>query len=831
MAVEYNADICKQLRQKVSELSLHRPVKISRYEAGDEISYNIKEVATGSQARVTVEIEKFVGGGFAGQVYKVKITQIGQGTLKSLSIGQVCAIKILIPPSGFSQLFRNFIYATAFQAPFQLQVNPAASRAGAIYQKFIRRAAKIKFGSEQTVVDIHATLIDENFGSCGELSEWIEGRTWLLEVDENLDTLALWRKGKKPNIEKLGSLEYRTKRRFMHDFVELLREMGASELARQYEWSTCKSQPNCLKCKDRLDNQADGLVAVDFRAGLALLAILPMSPGDFELILQGLSKGKLVQFDRPDLAKLKRYIARYPNEFSDMTGMLEELEEKEEIYRNSIIDITNHRTRLLHDGKLWRTIFGSAVTGWKTRNIIDDKTEQKLLKSKIGTFIFFAIGLIPFLGRFIRRIWARPDWRKHYTSILTNFSYLKKALSAKITEKAVIWHRAGRISDRKALKISGSIILFMLHIPFSLLPAGLHRFLTDFKRFTRSLGFIFVRPLKLYFNGKLREQWLRDMIEEGKTKHILSDEDADTILGQLSEPFIQKYLVSLVVHLMTLPVTQIVSIAVAWIYTIKHPELSEAEKTGAFLGIVALFQITPISPGSICRGLYTVSMAIKDRSFKDYNIAIFLSFFKYIGYLAFPIQMTHHYPAMARFMAGHWATGAVPVVPVFGEQGALLEHWVFSLFYNWPLTIRRRMLNRAKIRALAPARYWHVILTALAGAGLFGILDLLYSNNYNSLPTLRNIWWLAFLVPVGCGWAVTIGCGGAAIWKRLSAAAVCGILTGMIYTAITAVIIQLTGVGPIDIVITGIWRIFAFCVFTAIGAIIAELKLPDPQLK
>ena len=99
------------------------------------------------------------------------------------------------------------------------------------------------------------------------------------------------------------------------------------------------------------------------------------------------------------------------------------------------------------------------------------------------------------------------------------------------------------------------------------------------------------------------------------------------------------------------------------------------------------------------RGLYVLYLVIRERNFKDYNIAVFLGFFKYIGYLAFPIQMAYRYPTLARFMAVHWATGAVPAIPVFGEKGALLEHTVFCTFYNWPLTIRRRTRNR--IRRLA----------------------------------------------------------------------------------------------------------------------------------
>ena len=187
----------------------------------------------------------------------------------------------LIPPSGFSRLFRNLLYWIGFQGPFQLQVNPAASKAGALWQKFIRRGAKIRFGDETAVRDIYATFVDDKLGSCGQLSEWIEGRTWRLEVDDRIDLLSKWSQDKmltESEINLLGSQEYRAKRKFMSDFVDLLHDMGAHEFARQYEWSTCKSQPNVLKRHETKNNPSEGLVAVDFRAGLALLPFLPMSP-------------------------------------------------------------------------------------------------------------------------------------------------------------------------------------------------------------------------------------------------------------------------------------------------------------------------------------------------------------------------------------------------------------------------------------------------------------------------------------------------------------------------------------------------------------------------
>jgi hypothetical protein len=583
------------------------------------------------------------------------------------------------------------LYWIGFQGPFQLQVNPAAARSGALWQKFIRRGARILFGTESAVVDIYATFVDNTLGSCGELSEWIEGRTWRLEVDDHLDVLKRWIKGKKVDPQKLGSPEYRAKLEFMRQFVELLHQIGAHEFARQYEWSTWKSQPNCLMRSGSEDSPSKGLTAVDFRAGLALLPFLPMSPGDFKLIVTGLMRGSLVQFDRGDTQKLKHFIKAHKNQFTGTDKMLEELESAEQTYRNSVPDVTHNHIRLLYSPTLWSTMLKSAITGWRVKNLINRRCQDQLQNNTVLTLLFLLLGLIPLIGRFFRRIWGQPFWRTHYRMILTHTGYLRRAIRAKFIEKLISWHRAGRVDDNKALTIAKQIWRCSYHWPLSLLPAGIHKILTDWPHAKERLDYYLLRPVRLYFNNDLREQWLRDMVTEGQQKHLLNNEDAGVILSQIDEPYIQKYLKSLAVHVCTLPVTQVVSVIVAIIYVLANPDMPRAQAYAIGLGIIALFQVVPISPGSLVRGLYVLYLVIKERNFKDYNIAVFLGFFKYIGYLAFPIQMTYRYPTLARFMAGHWATEAVHVVPVFGERGALLEHKIFNLFYNWPLTIRRRM--------------------------------------------------------------------------------------------------------------------------------------------
>ncbi|MBW1850366.1 MAG: hypothetical protein JRJ15_02840 [Deltaproteobacteria bacterium] len=830
MTIQYSVELTRKIEEMFHQAALHRPMRVDCYDVGAELVYDVTEVAGQSEGRVRLIVEKFVGGGFAGQVYQVKVLDMDPEatSIGGLEVGGIYAIKILIPPSNFSRMFRNALYWIGFQGPFQLQVNPAAARAGAIWQKFIRRGAKIHFGNESVVADIHATFIDSRLGSCGELSEWVEGRTWQLEADERLDLLKLWKKGKKIDQKNLGSPEYRAKREFMARFVGLLHNMGGQEFARQYEWSTCKSQPNCLKRTNSEGSPSEGLVAIDFRAGLALLPFLPMSPGDFKLIARGLMRGSLIQFDRGDIGRLEQFVEMHRDEFADMRQLLEELKETERVYRNSIPDITHNHLRLFYSPQLWSTMLDSAVTGWRTRNLLDEQSEIKLRGNRVLTLLFFIIGIIPLIGGVIRKFWCRADWRDHYREMLTSSDYLCRAFRGRIAEKVIGWSRAGRVVGASVLKVARQPVRFFCHLPLSVLPGGLHRFLTDWQFAREILFYLAVRPIRLYFDAELREQWLREMVTEGKKKHLLNDEDAEVILSHVKDFFIQKYLKSLAVHVCTLPVTQVVSVIVALVYVAMHPELSWNEAAVRVGAILVAFQITPVSPGSLVRGFYVLYLVLKERNFRDYNIAVFLGFFKYIGYLAFPIQMAHRYPALARFMAGHWATEAVHAVPVFGERGALLEHGVFCLFYNRPLTIRRRMRIRSEVRMTIKPRYWHIALYTILGAALLGLTDFAYLRNLGGLPGLKDIWPLAVLVPMICGAGVTLGAGGAVMWKRIIGAVICGLAVGILYTVVSA---TLGYGGPITAgeIATGCaWRAFFFTILSAAGVFLTELNLPEP---
>lgn len=831
MEIEYSIQTIRELTETFQEQKILRPMRIQRYEPGTQLSYEVKGIIPANTGHLKLEVEKFIGGGYAGQVYKAKILSIesADGQLEGIHPGHTYAMKILIPPTGFSKLYRNVIYALGFQGPFSLQVNPDAARAGALWQKLIRQGAKTYFGSEKVVVNILATFIDPVLGSCGEISEWIDGRVWHLEVDDDLDARRKWKAG--DSGEGAGSPEYRSKRIFMAHLVDLLHEMGAVELARQYEWWTLKSQPNVLKQTESDPAPEAELVAVDFRAGLAILPFLPMCPADFKLIFKGIGRGSLVQFDRGSIDKLQNFVNNNPETFTGMQDAMEELKEADKSYRSSLPDITHHHFKLIYSRKLWASIMDSSIKSWKIRKIIDKKTLNRLVHNKFLTLIFYFLGLIPILGYFVRRLWGKENYRHHLARLFTSLDYFRRAGRSRIAEILIRWHRTGRVDAKRAKKLAGHPARFLGHLPLSILPAKMHRFFSDRRFALQSLDYIFARPLRLYFKAHARERWLRELVSTGHKNGILSTEEAARINSQIKEPFIQKYLKSLAVHICTVPITQIVSIIVAFTYVKLHPELSwQAASVHAGI-ILGLFQVIPISPGSLVRGFYVSFLVLHERNFKDYNIAFYLSFLKYIGYLAFPIQMAYRYPDLARFMAGHWATGAAHIVPVFGEKGALLEHTFFDLFYNYPLTIGRRIRQRSKLRSGLKPRTWHLPLCVLTGTVFLALTEVVYLQCTGHLPKFGNIWWIALWFPIFTAAGTSVWAGGAAFSKRMTMGAISGALTGLFHAVVsTVLLIVFTGEGELltallgNTAVTALWRVFLFTFAALIGTFITETR-------
>lgn len=687
---KYASELCRQLDSIANAPQLeirHRPV---RYEIGTVLPIDITGVFPAVTGKAELTVDKFLGGGFAGQVYRCTLTALElPETVPGLEVGQLYAVKIVIPPSAFSHWFRNTTYWLAFQGPFSSQVNYGACRAGLLWQKLVRRAGRIQFGRETAVKDAYASFWDPNLNAYGEITEWVEGRMWNLEADDQITRRFDWQN---VPLTETGSPEFVDKRRFMRGMVELMHAMGAPEFARQYEWSTMKSQPNCMK---RTDTEDGGLCAIDFRAGLALLPWLPMSPGDFKLIFDGLFKRRtLVQFDRCDLNKLDAYVAAHPDVFEDVQPMLDELKIQDRAYRRSLLDITHHGLRPTFDRTLQSDVIAGLVEGYQAADLIDETFAEKLRRGGLRFALFHLLGAVPVLGKMIRKRWGNRAFRKHIFSMLTRPAYLKTAIKARAAHDLIAWHRAGRTDETRTRALAAKPLRFLLErFTLGLLPIGLHRFAVRpiIAWYSIIAFFRFIRDFAT--NEAFREKWFLDQVAEGEKDGMLTKAEHDHIVSIIKEPFIVKYLKSTAVHFCTIPVTQIVSVITGgfvYAYFIGKGD-SHAVASAWFAATLVAFQLTPISPGSLCRGFYVVYLMIRERNWRDYLVAAPLSFVKYIGYLAFPLQMTTTYPHLARFLVSRRATALVHIIPVFGEHGALLEHWVFDLFFNVPQIMGRHV--------------------------------------------------------------------------------------------------------------------------------------------
>ncbi len=684
----------KQLEQQFNECNLIRPFSRGCYEAGDELNYEVTGVVPAKTGRVLLRIEKFVGGGFAGQVYRVKLQGL-DGDIVGLVPGQTYAVKILKPPSAFACAFRDFLFMIGYQGRFSAQVNPHAVRVGVLWQKLIRRAAATAFNDNNAVCDTFATFYDAEMHSFGEINEWITGRVWKFEVDDDL--FNRWNFKAEPPADH-NCPEYVHKKIFMDKLVNLLHEMGAPELARQYEWWSCKSQPNALKRTSAADDPAAGLTAVDFRAGLALLPFAPMSPVDFRLILRGLFTGRIVQFDRSDPQKFDEFIEERSEQFADLQPAIDELKEHEPLHRSSLPDITRNHVKLLTNTKTRQAAKVGTITSWLNLGRVDEAHAERLRGSWFMFYILFTLSFVPILGSLFIKLWGDPVTKRHLGTCLVSGSYLWRTMKGTRIEALIAWHRQGRGCDeRLAGLVDRPVRFWAQRIPLGILPPSWHRFVIEpayaKARIRDTLSFTW----KFLRNPPFREAWLLEQVEMGRNEGMLSDEEAAKISEQVKDPFIQKYLRCLAVHICTVPITQVVMVIVGAAvtgYCLTYKGMSWVESLAAGSAAGAVIQISPISPGSLARGFFVLYMMIRERDIRNYYIAAPVSFLHVIGYLAFPLQMVKHDPALARFMAGRWAKNAVHFVPVFGESGGLLEHAVFDVFFNLPLSIKRGFKTR-----------------------------------------------------------------------------------------------------------------------------------------
>ncbi|NIR57945.1 MAG: hypothetical protein GWM98_30130 [Nitrospinaceae bacterium] len=225
------------------------------------------------------------------------------------------------------------------------------------------------------------------------------------------------------------------------------------------------------------------------------------------------------------------------------------------------------------------------------------------------------------------------------------------------------------------------------------LPAKVHRMLIDWPYAGSALKSAIVFPVQLYRDLETRKAWIENEIDEGERQGLIKPREKEQIRSQIHDPFIQKYLKCMAVHFCTFPITKTVMVLLA-VYAYLNFGNSWNESLAYAVAAMVIVSILPVTPGSLVRGLYVVYLMIRERNVKSYWLAATISFWHYIGYLGFPIQMAKEFTSLARLLAARWVVRVTRCIPVFGESGALFEHVLFDLCVNTPLSIKRSISRR-----------------------------------------------------------------------------------------------------------------------------------------
>ena len=76
MAEDYDVGQIRRLEAVIEQAELFHRHKPSRYDAGHVFNFEITGVCPATVSRAKLEVERFVGGGFAGQVYRVRLLEL-----------------------------------------------------------------------------------------------------------------------------------------------------------------------------------------------------------------------------------------------------------------------------------------------------------------------------------------------------------------------------------------------------------------------------------------------------------------------------------------------------------------------------------------------------------------------------------------------------------------------------------------------------------------------------------------------------------------------------------------------------------------------------------
>jgi hypothetical protein len=659
-----------------------RPRKRGYY-FGEYVEVEMFGLEGGKLGSERFAIGKSPGSGFAGRVYRA-IPERGVffDASEATREKHPVALKVLRPKSRWKEAFRDILFKLSYQTSFAPRLREEALRSGLIWQELLRTTAGIEFGTDSVIAKPLGYYWDDEVVSFVEIHEWVNGRGPRNEVDDQIITRWMEKTKKPPNSEVAR------KRKFMGDLVKLCHEIGAIGLALQYEWYTFVSQANILTRHEQQDGLSE-FVAVDCRPGLAVPFFLPLSPVHAKIILNGLKSGVFAHFDEVDFDKLDTYLASHVNEFQHADGLIQQLKEDDERYRSGLPDLWHVRTQFLRDKSLRQKVQEESIRDWRRLGKVSDKEAEKLKGGSRKYAPYLILDNVPLVGQPLLRLLGNEEYREHIGRILRNPAYRKEAIEVQKASDILEWNDGQRITTERAMALANSTPRYLLEkSTLGWQPKSVHRLATDAQAFRKLVVNLVINPVRLCADREYRKDWLLNIIEQQAEKGVVATEQVEILREQVGEARMQGFIRDLGFAAGFEIASKILYVALA--------AYAVSAKNFLPLGIALL---GPISPSGIARATYVLAQLVRNLPHivknKDKKLLLTRALgtvsapWRVVGNIFAPLEMFTYYNDMSLLLGDYYVSKMLNVIPVFGGEGKLLEHWAFQAAYNLPISVRR----------------------------------------------------------------------------------------------------------------------------------------------
>lgn len=647
---------------------------VKEFAEGAEIKANLSRIDSAVPQPKTYKIIRAVGSGFASQVYQATDEE-----------GNIVALKAFRSP-GKKEKIRDFLHHLAWGLPLPVRVSEDAIRVAEGWHDVLSKALKVEGIEDLTLPHSYGHFLSKELGSLVGVYSWFEN-----------DPPAPPVHGSK------GEADYRAKKEVIKKIYKLGQKIGFKDGARQFDWWTLVSPLNILT-KDA--NGQRSFCAPDTIPGLPIFPFIPFSPGDIPRAIKIPFQGRMVHFDQTDFKALDYYISWHETAFRELIPTIKKLKEADQRYRRSLpAPLTQFWGRYLNPENR-RLMRGLVAQTLEIDQAVDTQTALAINNSDIDAIFHLGLYNIPLIGPKIQRMGFHGGYQEHLKQLVLDGKYRHTQNLKTIAG----WEKEGRLGAARLVRLEELDLAVLAERPYSVLPAKLHRFLTDDGYFAKKN----ISLVKKVWSGikmvsrEHRRDWLIRKIEEGEQNGLVTNKQSETLLQQAESKEAD-----------TLIKDTLITTIGAWgVSTIISGELiREALETGNYqLAALITAQLVPgiakISIASLLRGAYLSGRTIQDRYLKPASdnlhpaaeiLNLIASSTAPFGNLSAPIRAMGRLPELSSFLATHYLDKTIKHIPIWGGRGTVTESFFYQILLN-PLIKRVTKAEKTEAYETTPVK-------------------------------------------------------------------------------------------------------------------------------